>query len=79
MISVILANYIKDYKIRVAFNDGKSGVIDLASTLKNDHRKTFQELLDKEKFKHFKIDADTIVWDNGLDLAPEFLKDILQK
>ena len=43
----------------------------------NDHRKIFQELKDLNKFKKFKIEFDTLSWENGLDLAPEFLYDLL--
>ena len=42
-----------------------------------DHRKIFQELKDLNKFKKFKIEFDTLSWENGLDLAPEFLYDLL--
>lgn len=73
MISVISAKYLHDYCIKITFDDGKNGVADLAQILKEDHRAIFKELLDQKKFCNFKIAADTIVWNNGLDLAPEFL------
>ncbi len=76
---VINASYVKDYKIHLVFNDQKSGVIDLKNTILSDHRLIFQELKDPQKFKNFKVDADTIVWNNGLDLAPEFLHDLFLK
>ena len=74
---VINASYIQDYQIYLVFNDKKSGIIDLKKTVQNDHRAIFKELKDLKKFKNFKIDADTIVWGNGLDLAPEYLHDLL--
>ena len=77
MNSVISAKYLTDYKIELVFDDGKRGVVDLAQTLENDHRKIFKELLDKKKFSDFRVDADTVVWKNGLDLAPEFLYGIV--
>lgn len=76
---VIDASYVQDYQIHIVFNDKKSGIIDLKKTIQNDHRSIFKELVDLKKFQNFKVDADTIVWDNGLDLAPEFLHDLLTK
>ena len=67
------ANYIKDYKISVVFNNNKSGIVDLETIVFNDHRAIFKELQELEKFKKFKVDMDTIIWENGLDLAPEFI------
>lgn len=76
---VTKASYIKDYQIHLVFNDKKSGVVDLSKTIKNDHRPIFKELMNLAAFKKFKVDMDTVVWDNGLDLAPKFLYDLLIK
>lgn len=70
---VTQAQYVSDYKIKITFNDLKQGVIDLRDILQKDKRAIFKELLDQRKFQKFKVDMDTVVWDNGLDLAPEFL------
>jgi len=67
------AQYIEDYKIRIVFNDKKQGVVDLEEIIFNDTRPIFQELRNKDKFSQIKVDMDTLVWKNGLDLAPEFL------
>ncbi len=76
---VVDASYVKDYQIRLVFNDKKSGIVDLQKTLQEDHRSIFKELTNLEKFRKFKVDMDTIVWSNGLDLAPEFLRELLIK
>ena len=70
---VTKANYVDDYRIWLEFDDQRHGEIDLAHVICHDHRPIFFELADKEKFKRFRVDADTVVWDNGLDLAPDFL------
>jgi hypothetical protein len=70
---IIDAKYIKNYEIEVLFSNGKKSILNLENTIKKDHRKIFQELSDQKKFQKFKVAMDTIVWDNGLDLAPEFL------
>jgi hypothetical protein len=66
------ARYIRDYVIWLRFNDGAEGEIDLKDELWGD---VFDPLKDLAAFKSFKVDPDleTIVWENGADLAPEFL------
>ncbi len=79
MITVVAAKYLKDYKIEVVFSDNLQGIVDLENVIKNDHRSIFYQLKDKKKFSDIKIELDTISWSNGLDLAPEFLHDLLKK
>jgi hypothetical protein len=66
------AKYVDGYRIRLRFNDGAQGIVDLSDCLEGE---VFEALKDPEKFKSFRVDADieTIVWDNGADMAPEFL------
>jgi len=66
------AKYLHDYVIWLRFNDGAEGEVDLADELEGE---VFGPLKDISKFKSFKIDPvlETIVWENGADLAPEFL------
>jgi hypothetical protein len=79
MIQVTKATYIDQYKIFLVFNNKKEGVVDLKAIITKDNRPIFHELTNLEKFKKFKVEADTIVWENGLDLAPEFLYENLSK
>ena len=66
------AKYLHDYVIWLRFNDGTQGEVDLAGELDGE---MFSPLRDIEQFKRFGVDPDleTIVWENGADLAPEFL------
>lgn len=79
MVWIRNAEYIEDYKIHVTFNNDESGIIDLKEVILNDKRPIFRQLVDTNKFRQFKVDFDTIVWENGLDLAPEFLYDFLMQ
>lgn len=70
---IIEAKYIEEYKIRVSFENGKEGIVDL-----KEYRKKgglFDSLKDKNYFIKFYINKDlgTICWPNGLDIAPETL------
>ena len=69
--------YIKEYKIKIRFNDGTEKIVDLKDKVFNDHRTVFKALQDINLFKkvRFNPEADTIEWPNGADLAPEFLYD----
>lgn len=66
------AKYRSDYKIWLAFNDGATGEIDLASELQGE---VFEPLKDKTFFKSFNLDGHTLSWENGADFAPEFLRE----
>ncbi|MBI4356798.1 MAG: DUF2442 domain-containing protein [Gammaproteobacteria bacterium] len=63
----------------VLFNDKSRGIVDLELVVRKDHRPIIKELIDLKKFRDFRVDMDTVVWNNGFDLAPEFLYSHLQK
>lgn len=79
MVWIKKAEYIEKYKIHVTFNSDESGIIDLKEVILSDKRQIFRELVEINKFRQFNIDFDTIVWENGLDLAPEFLYNFLKE
>ncbi len=70
MIEVIKAEYLAEYKISVLFNTGEKKEIDLSDSLIGP---VFQPLKNPEYFKTFKINFNTIEWENGADFAPEYL------
>ena len=72
ILHITKVNYLCDYKLSVSFNNGESGVADLSCVI---HNGVFKALEPHEKFAQVGIDKEleTIVWPNGLDLAPEFV------
>ncbi len=76
ILHVVEASYDHDYIVRLRFNDGAEGFVDLRDEL---HGEMFAPLKDKSRFATLRLDPElgTIVWDNGADLAPEFLHDRL--
>lgn len=64
--------HMKDYILWMRFNDGAEGEIDLKNELEGE---VFGPLQDQSLFKTVRVDPElqTIVWQNGADLAPEFL------
>ena len=69
---VSAAKYLHDYVIWLRFTDGTEGEIDLQNELSGE---VFAPLQDLGEFKRFRVDPElqTIAWENGADLAPEFL------
>ena len=76
MLHVTDAKYIGDYKISVEFNDGCRFVADFENVIKSDRRPIVQQLADVNIFKDFTLQAHTIVWLNGVDFAPEFIRNL---
>lgn len=64
--------YVSDYKVKVSFADQSVKIVDLESILWGP---VFEPLHDIEFFRTVRVDPElqTIVWDNGADVAPEFL------
>jgi len=73
LVDVISAEYCGDYKIRLTFEDGKSGIIDFVSYL--DRGGVFVKFSDIEYFKAFTVDPElrTLTWDGEIDISPEVL------
>ncbi|MDR7120201.1 DUF2442 domain-containing protein [Rheinheimera soli] len=78
MLHIKSAKYVADYKIWVAFDDGTSGEVDLDGELNGP---VFEPLKEIAVFRKLSVDPEleTVVWPNGADLAPEFLKGLHNK
>ena len=74
ILHVLEARYLHDFVIWFRFNDGSTGEVNLEKELDGE---VFGSLKDIEAFKKFRIDPEinTIVWENGADFAPEFLRE----
>jgi hypothetical protein len=72
MLAVTTAEYVEAYKIRLCFNNGEAGVVDLRDSLWGP---MFEPLRDLIAFKRFTVSdvLHTLCWDNDADFAPEFL------
>jgi len=77
-IRIAEAKYIRDHVLWIKFDNGVEGEIDLSAELWGE---MFEPLRNLDSFRRFHIDNEinTIVWDNGADMAPDFLHSLLQK
>ena len=71
------ARHSKGHSLWVRFSDGLEGEVDLRSEL---HGEVFEPLLEEAYFKlgKFHPELRTVVWPNGADFAPEFLRSLLR-
>lgn len=74
MLEVVDAKYVDGYRIHVRFNNGEEGVVDLTESLWGP---VFEPLKDPAAFQRFEVSElfHTIIWENGADLAPEYIHD----
>lgn len=74
---VIEARYVGGYTIWLRFRDGTAGEVDLAGVLRGP---VFEPLRDPAYFAAFSVHPEfhTLVWPNGADVAPEFLRQRVQ-
>jgi hypothetical protein len=68
--SVIHAEYRDKFRIRLTFNDGTTETVDFSPWLEGP---IFEPLRKVAYFRRFFIDAGTVSWPNGADIAPETL------
>jgi hypothetical protein len=73
MIWVTDAKHLGGYRLWVRFSDASEGDVDLSELVLNDKRQIVAALRDPAVFAAMRVDMDTVVWNNGFDLAPEYL------
>ena len=71
-VRVVRAEYVRNYQIKLRFNDATEKVVDFSRWL---HGEVFKPLVDKREFKRFFVAGGTVSWPNGADIAPETLRD----
>jgi hypothetical protein len=74
---IVEGRYISGYTVWLRFSDGAEGEVDLAKEL---HGPVFEPLKNIEVFRQFVVHPElkTLVWPNGADFAPEFLRSSLR-
>jgi hypothetical protein len=69
------SRYVSQYILLLSFEDGSVKHVDLEPHLDGE---VFEPLKDINYFKTVRVnpELDTIVWDNGADMSPDFLYEI---
>jgi hypothetical protein len=70
---VTKVEYLAGYKLRLRFEDGAEGVVDVAELIS--FTGVFEPLKDKAYFARVRVDPDigTVCWPNGADIDPDVL------
>jgi len=69
-VQVVSAEYVRNYELRLRFNDGVEKTVDFSRWLAGE---VFKPLANKREFKRFFVSGGTVCWPNGADVAPETL------
>jgi hypothetical protein len=74
---IVEGRYVSGYTVWLRFSDGAEGEVDLGKEL---HGPVFEPLKNIELFRQFVVHPElkTLVWPNGADFAPEFLRSSLR-
>ena len=60
----------ENYVLIIDFDNGESGTLDMKPFLEFG---VFQRLKDRNAFNRVRLAFDTVEWDSGVDLDPEFV------
>ena len=71
---VIDADYMEGHRLRLRFDDGTAGEVDLTDDLEGE---IFRPLKTESEFAKVRVEGGAIAWPNGADLAPEYLREKL--
>ena len=66
---VTSAEYLGKYSLLCTFNNGEKRKVDLTPLLEYP---AYKELADEKEFIRYGVDG-TVFWENGADIAPEYL------
>jgi hypothetical protein len=60
-----------DFRLRVRFNDGTAGIVDMAAFIKSESAGVFARLQDEKLFRQVKLHLGAVSWPGDLDLASD--------
>ncbi|MDD5297008.1 MAG: DUF2442 domain-containing protein [Rhodocyclaceae bacterium] len=67
------------WRLAVTFNDGLTGIVDLAGLVNGTDAGVFEPLRDPDFFSHVFLDYGAAAWPNGADLAPDAMHEEIRR
>jgi hypothetical protein len=58
-------------QLRVRFNDGTAGIVEMAAFINSDMAGVFTALRDEKLFRQVRVTLGAVTWPGDLDLAPD--------
>jgi hypothetical protein len=68
--SVVSVEPLENYLLSITFDNGEVGILDIEEFLDFG---VFQRLRNRRAFENVRVSFDTIEWEAGVDLDPEFV------
>ena len=76
---VIAVEALAGFRLRVAFADGVTGMVDLSGLVHSTKAGVFAALADPFLFAQVRLDCGAVAWPGELDLAPDAMHDVIQE
>ena len=70
ILKIIKAQYVKDYILRLTFNNGEIRLVDFTPLMQ---KGICTKLQDMDYFRSFTLDPITVDWNNEIGFAPRYL------
>ncbi len=67
------------FRLRVRFNDGTVGVVEMARFLNSEAAGVFAQLRNEKLFRQVKVHLGAVTWPGELDLAPDAMHRALKQ
>lgn len=65
-------------RLRVAFTDGLTGVVDLSDLVRSPRAGVFAKLADPTLFAQVRLEYGTVTWPGDIDLAPDAMYEAIR-
>jgi hypothetical protein len=70
---------LEDYKLRVVFRDGVTGIVSMSERVHRADAGVFTTLATPETFADVSVVFGAVTWANGIDLAPDAMYDEIKR
>ena len=67
------------FRLRVRFNDGTVGIVDMGQFIRSETAGVFAVLRDERLFRQVKITLGAVTWPGDLDLAPDAMHNAIKQ
>ena len=68
---------LEGYRLRVRFQDGLEGVVDLSHRITSSAAGVFSALSDPSRFADARVEMGAVTWPGQIDLAPDAMRDAI--